>query len=226
MGIRRPSKRAYSNAINISANATTITTGTLNTARLPATANITTALNVGANVTVNTTSITTGSNFIANNTVVITPNTVTIGTATYSVANGNFGIGTNTPGYKLDVNGIANISAAIRLGQAIIETYAAPSISAGTLNVDLSTATVFNVSVNANITTFTISNATSSKAQAFTLFLKGNGTGYSQTWGSSVKWAGGSAPTLTTTLNKTDIITFVTNDGGTTWFAFIGGQNF
>jgi hypothetical protein len=151
---------------------------------------------------------------------------VTIGTATYAVANGNFGIGTSTPGFKLDVNGIASISAAIRLGQAIIETYAAPSISAGTLTIDLSTATIFNVSVNANITTFTISNAASSKAQAFTLFLKGNGTGYTQTWGTSVKWAGGTAPTLTTTLNKTDVITFVTNDGGTTWFAFVGGQNF
>lgn len=46
------------NGANISSiNATNISTGTLNTARLPATANISTAINVGANVTVNTSTI-------------------------------------------------------------------------------------------------------------------------------------------------------------------------
>ena len=79
---------------------------------------------------------------------------------------------------------------------------------------------------NANITTFTISNATASKAQSFTMFLTANGTGYTQAWGASVKWPGGTAPTLTTTNTKTDIITFVTNNGGTTWYGFVGGQNF
>jgi hypothetical protein len=109
----------------------------------------------------------------------------------------------------------------------IVETYASVSISSNVLTIDLSSATVFNVTVNANINTFTINNAASSKAQAFTLFLKGNGTAYIQTWGASVKWPnGGTAPTLTSTLNKTDIITFVTNNGGTTWFGFVGGQNF
>lgn len=34
------------------------------------------------------------------------------------------------------------------------------------------------------------------------------------------------APTLTVTSGKRDILTFVTNDGGTTWFGFVGGQNF
>jgi hypothetical protein len=174
----------------------------------------------------NAASFNVGSSFIANSTAVVTQNTFTVGTGSYFVSNGNFGISTSTPGYKLDVNGAANISGAIRLGQAIVETYATASISAGTLTVDLSTATVFNVTNNANTTTFTISNATSSKAQAFTLFITGNGTSYTQTWGSSVKWAGGTAPTLTTTNLKTDVLTFVTNDGGTTWFGFVGGQNF
>jgi hypothetical protein len=39
-------------------------------------------------------------------------------------------------------------------------------------------------------------------------------------------WPGGTAPTLTSTNGKEDIFSFVTIDGGTTWFAFNGGQNF
>jgi hypothetical protein len=107
-----------------------------------------------------------------------------------------------------------------------IETYSAPTITSGVLTINLSGATVFNVSNNANITTFTISNATAGKAQSFTLFLTANGTGYTQAWGSSVKWAGGTAPTITATSGKTDVLTFVTNNGGTTWYGFVGGQNF
>jgi hypothetical protein len=36
-------------------------------------------------------------------------NTFTVGTAAYHVANGNFGVGTSSPAYKLDVNGIGRI---------------------------------------------------------------------------------------------------------------------
>lgn len=108
----------------------------------------------------------------------------------------------------------------------LVETYSAPAISAGVLTIDPSQSTIFNVSNNANITTFTVTNATPGKGQSFTLFLTANGTAYTQAWGSSVKWAGGTAPTLTTTTGKKDILTFVTNDGGTTWYGFVGGQNF
>ena len=108
----------------------------------------------------------------------------------------------------------------------LVETYTAPAITAGVLTIDLSTATVFNVANSAYIATFTVTQATAGKAQSFTLFLTANGTGYTQAWGSSVKWAGGTAPTLTTTNAKKDILTFVTNDGGTTWYGFVGGKNF
>jgi hypothetical protein len=41
-----------------------------------------------------------------------------------------------------------------------------------------------------------------------------------------VVWPGGVAPTLTTTNAKRDILTFFTNDGGTTWFGIVTGQNY
>ena len=67
---------AYSNATTFSANATNITNGTLNTARLPATANVTTAINVGANVNLTTSSINVGNSTV--NTA-ITAGTLSIG---------------------------------------------------------------------------------------------------------------------------------------------------
>jgi hypothetical protein len=119
-----------------------------------------------------------------------------------------------------------SFTGAVTLGGALAETFTAPTISAGTLTISLANGTVFNVANSANITTFTISNAPASKASAFTLVLTANGTGYTQTWGASVNWSGGTAPTLTTTNAKRDIIMFFTNDGGTTWFGTVMGQNF
>jgi len=109
--------------------------------------------------------------------------------------------------------------------KAVSETVSSPAIISGTLTIDLSAGTVFNVASNANITTFTISNAASGQASAFTLFMTANGTAYTQSWG-SVKWSNGIAPTLTATSGKVDVVTFVTNDGGTTWFGFLAGRNF
>lgn len=109
--------------------------------------------------------------------------------------------------------------------KATSETYSSPAITSNVLTIDLSAGTVFNVSNNANISTFTISNAASGQASAFTLFLTANGTAYTQSWG-GVKWPNGIPPTLTSTNGKTDILTFVTNDGGTTWFGFVGGRNY
>jgi hypothetical protein len=125
-------------------------------------------------------------------------------------------IGTLT---ALTVSGLTAIT-------AISETHTAPAITAGTLTIDLSLGTVFNVASNANITTFTISNAPAGKSTAFTLVLTANGSGFTQAWGAAVVWPGGVAPTLTTTNAKRDILTFFTNDGGTTWFGIVTGQNY
>ena len=78
-------------------------------------ANTTGAYHTG---TMNAASHTVGTSFIANTTGVTTTgfanvattlqvgtNTATFGTATYMVSNGNLGVGTSTPGYKLEVNG-------------------------------------------------------------------------------------------------------------------------
>jgi hypothetical protein len=108
------------------------------------------------------------------------------------------------------------------------EPTSAPTISSGTLTLNLNTSQTFLVSLNANITTLTISNtpADSNVLVGFTLILTADGTQRTITWPGSVKWAGGVAPTPTSTNNKKDVYSFITTDNGTTWLGFVGGQNF
>jgi hypothetical protein len=71
------------------------------------TANVSTGINVGANVNLSTSQINVGNSTV--NTVIssasftTTSNTVSVGTAAYVVANGNVGVGTSSPGSKLDI---------------------------------------------------------------------------------------------------------------------------
>lgn len=106
------------------------------------------------------------------------------------------------------------------------ETKTAPSISAGTLTLDCNAGNVFAVSLNANITTLSFSNVpTTGTAYALTLSFTADGTARTVAWGAAVKWPGGTAPTLTSTNGKVDTFVLTTWDGGTTWYAFVAGQN-
>jgi hypothetical protein len=109
----------------------------------------------------------------------------------------------------------------------LIEVKTAPTISSGVLALNCALGNVFHVSLNAAITTLTISNIpTTGNAFGITLAFTADGTSRSVTWGASIKWSGGTAPTLTSTNAKVDIFVLTTWDGGTTWFAMVGGQNF
>jgi hypothetical protein len=106
------------------------------------------------------------------------------------------------------------------------EIKTAPTITTNTLTLNCALGNVFAVSLNANITTLTFSNVPASgTAYGMTLSFTADGTARTITWGSAVKWPGGTAPTLTSTLNKVDTFTLVTWDGGTTWYAYTAGQN-
>jgi hypothetical protein len=87
-----------------------------------------------------------------------------------------------------------------------------------------------------NTVNFTNINTTPTQCTSATLIFLHGATPYGLTTGTfsvqlagvtkTVKWSGGSAPTLTNTANKTDILNFLTYDGGTTWLGFVGGLNF
>jgi hypothetical protein len=179
------------------------------------------ALNIGAN----TLYLNSSTKQVGIGTTTVGSNALTVAGAIASTAGGFVFPDSTTQTTAFSAASNLTFSGAIGFTQ-ITETYAAPAISSGTLTINLANGTVFNVANNANITTFSITNAVASKAAAFTLCLTANGTVYTQAWGAAVKWPGGVAPTLTTAAGKIDVITFVTVDGGTTWLGFLGGQSF
>lgn len=149
-----------------------------------------------------------------------------------------------TIGDALTVTGAATMNGDVGLGNAssdtvtvtgtvvgapfktYTETRTTPTIGGGALTLDCSLGTYFNVALNANCTV-TISNAPASgRALGIVVKFTADGTVRTITWPGSVVWPGGVAPTMTGTNNKRDIITLVTEDGGTTWFGIIVGQNY
>jgi hypothetical protein len=121
----------------------------------------------------------------------------------------------------------ANLADAVLQGPEIkdyAQTKTAPSISGGTLTLNCTLGNVFEVTVNANITTFSITNwpATGRKG-SIEVWFKGNGTGYTQAWG-SVRWPNDSAPVLTTTNNDYTVITFHSFDAGANVFGIVAAK--
>jgi hypothetical protein len=111
---------------------------------------------------------------------------------------------------------------------ASYDEYRADVTATATTTLNCALSNVFNITLAANITTLAFSNIPASgRVYSMSLFLNQDATG-SRTiaWPASVRWSGGTAPTLTTTAGKTDIVSLVTHDGGTNWFGFIAGQNF
>lgn len=106
------------------------------------------------------------------------------------------------------------------------EVRAAPTISSNTLTINLTSATLFDVALDSNITTLTLSNIQASGySSSFVLIFTADGTSRTVVWPASFKWPSGTAPTITSTSGKKDVFVFFTIDGGTTWQAFISGQN-
>lgn len=101
---------AYSNAVAFAANADNISSGTLATARLPATANVSTAVNIGANVNLTTSSISVGNSTVNTfiNSTSVSTNTVSItGLANVAAANvvGNLVVGGTLSAGNTTING-------------------------------------------------------------------------------------------------------------------------
>ena len=100
-----------------------------------------------------------------------------------------------------------------------------------TWTLDLSQAQVFTITTSGNISTIAVNNtpSKSNTSVGFTTVIT-QGGGHTISWASwspgTLKWAGGVGPSLTATAGKTDIFSFVTYDGGTNWYGFVGGQNF
>jgi len=93
--------------------------------------------------------------------------------------------------------------------------------------IDFEKGTVHRVSLIYNVA-ITIAGVTgnglSGSAFSATLLIIQDRVGNrTVTWPTDMKWAGGTAPTLSTAPNSIDIFTIVTHDSGVTWFGFTSG---
>ena len=125
--------------------------------------------------------------------------------------------------------------AKITMGDNLIETpvikdYAetvVASTSSGTSQTLVLTAgNVIEFSMTGNCTFTMPSGATLQAGSSLTLILTQDGTGSRTGAFTGVKWAGGTAPTLTTTATSgIDILTFYTFNGGASpvWYGFVAG---
>jgi hypothetical protein len=156
-------------------------------------------------------------------------------TGTLPVANGGTGAATLTGYVKgtgtsamtaaaaipvADVTGAAPLASPTFTGTATFATTDALGPVRGNitavaaLDIDCSAGNYFTKTIAAN-STFTFSNVPSTRAFAFTLEL--THTSGTVTWPTTVRWPGGTAPTLTT--SRVHLFTFVTDDAGTIWRA-------
>lgn len=104
----------------------------------------------------------------------------------------------------------------------------APTISAGAITFDYTAGPFFSVALNANITSITLSNPPASgTVGVMTIRFTADGTLRTITWPAAVRWGTAGAPSaMTSTNGKVDYVQLITVDGGTTWDAFLNGQNF
>lgn len=132
------------------------------------------------------------------------------GTGTLYVTSTNVGIGNNAPASALDITGSL-------YSRLVSLTWGA------TLNVDWSQGNTQKVTLGGATTTLTFANGQA--GGKYTLILAQDATGNrTVSWPASVKWSGGTAPTLTTTASKTDFVGFIYD--GTNYFGVGSALNF
>ena len=120
----------------------------------------------------------------------------------------------------------------ITMGDNLIETpevidyaeavNASGGTGGGTQSLDIALGNVQTATVDTSTNTFTFDNpSVTGKSCSFTLILT-NGGSQTVVWPTTVQWAGGTAPTLTT--SGRDVLTFMTIDAGAaTWYGFAAG---
>ena len=112
-----------------------------------------------------------------------------------------------------------------------IETIKANGNQNATFAIDAGAGTTHTVTLTGSIgTALTFSNLPSDGSVTLTLIITQDGTGGKTiTWPTGTKWAGGTAPTLSTAANAVDIVTLVVNrSAGSTSavYGFLAGKAF
>lgn len=155
-------------------------------------------------------------------------------TGTLPVANGGTGITSFGSGIAtwLGTPSSANLFAAMTddTGTGLLVFNTTPTITGlretrvaiPASDINLSNGNYFTRTISGT-TTLTVSNVPSTNTAASFILDLTNGGSATVNWWSGVKWAGGTAPTLTS--SGRDALGFYTYDGGTTWTGLVLGKD-
>jgi hypothetical protein len=146
-----------------------------------------------------------------------------------SLTTGNVGVGTSVARAKFDVEGGTRL-------KTYFEHVHSVTSSSNVVSLDLSEAQNFTLTATENVDYFVITNSPS-ETSSFTIKIAQDGTGSRvididdfRTSGGvpiPVYWPGGGVlPIVTPTANRSDIYSFKSFDGGSSWYGVVVGQNF
>lgn len=129
------------------------------------------------------------------------------------------------------ITGTTTVTNLVLSGPADLKTFTESYFSvtgASSTAIDVSSGSTVLLSLDASINTLTFNNVPAApKVSSLNMFITQAGGGSKTiTWPNSVKWAGGTAPVLSTTATRVDVVTLVTYNSGSSWFGFISGQNY
>jgi len=190
-----------------------------------------------ANVQITGVGTTFPNNFLANSSVTIGNTAVALGSTASSVGNVTLAnvtissVATTFPNNYLSNTSVTLGNTALTLGSTVtsvgnatvsnvtvtnyIETLQAVGTVGSTSTLSLATGTFLTATLTASTPcTFTMPTATAGKS--FILKLTQAATGMTTATFTSVKWPGGTAPTITATASAVDILSFVAD--GTNWY--------
>lgn len=121
----------------------------------------------------------------------------------------------------------------------IVETLVGPvATTTGVATIDLSLGSVFDVSLERNISNFNLINVptafTGQAALSFTTILKQASTNiYNVNFAINVDgvnkslfWPSGFVPIVSASYGAVDVLSFLTFNAGETWFGFVAGQGY
>lgn len=154
---------------------------------------------------------------------IITPTNVLTATSTNTVTNKDLTSGTNTfPSSLATLTGSQTLTNKTLTNPTVtnyVETrFTANSSTA--ITIDLANGTMQDITMTG---TATITMPTATAGKSFVLLLRSGAGSYTVTW-TTVKWPGGTAPTITSTASRMDIYSFYSD--GTNWYGTTVGQNY
>lgn len=184
-------------ATNLTGTASGLTAGNVTT-----NANLTGPITSSGNATAIASQTGTGTKFVVDTSPTLITPTIGAATATSLTAATNSSINVISGSYNT------------------IQTYS--PTSGGTATLDLSKGNIHHITMPAGNVTIALSNGTA--GQCFLVRILQDATGgRTVTWFTTIRWAGGTAPTLTVTANKADTLGFEIT-GSSTYDGFVIGQ--